>query len=378
MQKGDVKKASALMMIAVFAGFLLYFAAGFIFVPFQGMNYVEQRNYAAKPELSAAGLKDGSYGKALEEYLSDHLIMRPFLVTLRSELRPLTGRTVPEVVYRGSGGQFFRRNVYSEEQVRMTAEAFNRLAARYGVPTDVLLNPDAAEIYKDKLPVGAVTDSEEMVAERFEQLLGSGISFYYSGDVIAEAASRGMKAFYLTDQHWTTECAHTVFDWYMQQSGQDVKAVSYEEHETPEYYGNLYAASPSFFDLPETTTYYTNPLGQYTVTRTDSGSQSDELIDTTMLIGLTNRYNVFLSGKFDRVRITSNAEGGKLLLLGDSYLMPMIQLFADQYKELMIVDIRLFEDKDYTIEEAIGGFEPDRIVFVDTVFAVACGTVGHF
>ena len=91
-----------------------------------------------------------------------------------------------------------------------------------------------------------------------------------------------------------------------------------------------------------------------------------------------DRYNVFLSGKFDRVRITSNAEGGKLLLLGDSYLMPMIQLFADQYKELMIVDIRLFEDKDYTIEEAIGDFEPDRIVFVDTVFAVACGTVGHF
>ena len=79
MQKGDVKKASALMMCTVFVGFLLMFAVGCIAIPFQGINAVEQRNYAEKPKLDAESLKDGSFMTGLEDYLKDRLILRPQL-----------------------------------------------------------------------------------------------------------------------------------------------------------------------------------------------------------------------------------------------------------------------------------------------------------
>ena len=84
-----------------------------------------------------------------------------------------------------------------------------------------------------------------------------------------------------------------------------------------------------------------------------------------------------LSGDFWRVRITSDAPGKKLLLLGDSYMLPMIQLLADQYKEILVIDARDFDKRGKSMEEAIGDFRPDRILFVDTVFQISCGAISQ-
>ena len=108
-------------MCTVFAGFLLMFAVGCIAVPFQGINAVEQRNYAEKPKLDAESLKDGSFMTGLEDYLKDRLIFRPQLVMLRSDLRSIFGRTVPRLVYSGKDCQLMLRTFYYESELKAAA-----------------------------------------------------------------------------------------------------------------------------------------------------------------------------------------------------------------------------------------------------------------
>ena len=377
MEKGDVKKASSLMMCAVFMGFLLFFAVGYIAIPYQGVNYTEQRYYSSKPEFTLDSFMNGEFREGLENYLIDHLAGRTFFVTLCSELKNFTGRRGTSFYWRGNDGQMFRKSVYYENELKATADAINKFAEKTDVPIDMILTPDAAGILDDKLPIGVVNDSEDMIAEAFRQQLDSKINLYYTKDVIEKAAAEGIKVFYRTDQHWTTECARRVFESYMQQSGQGLRAVEYEEHYSSEFYGNLYPCAPSFFDEPETVLYYTNPLGKYTVTRLDTGKTTDTIYDYSFLVTLSNKYIMPLSGDFWRVRITSDAPGKKLLLLGDSYMLPMIQLLADQYKEILVIDARDFDKRGKSMEEAIGDFRPDRILFVDTVFQISCGAISQ-
>ena len=376
MEKGDVKKASSLMMTAVFAGFLIFFTLGFIVIPFQGINFTEQRNYAPMPEISSDALLSGSYSKGLEQYLKDHLALRPELVTLCSELKTVFGRTVPDIVFRGKDGQFFLRNNTIDTELKKVAGEIRAFAEKQDVPVDMLIDPDAAAILTDKLPFAYVGDNEDEIADYFLKQAGGNLKVYYSKDRIAELRDSGMKTFYRTDQHWTTDCAHGVLDWYLSESGQPPLTAEYTENETASFFGNLYSGSPGFFDETETLKYYVNPDGEYHVKELDTGLERDSLYDMTWDSGIRNRYNVFLGGHFINTHITSNAKGGKALLLGDSYLMALVPFLADCYSEIRVLDMRQFGERGKTVAELIGDFKPDRILFVNTVYQLSCGASG--
>ena len=147
-------------------------------------------------------------------------------------------------------------------------------------------------------------------------------------------------------------------------------------HETASFFGNLYSGSPGFFDETETLKYYVNPDGEYHVKELDTGLESDSLYDMTWDSGIRNRYNVFLGGHFINTHITSNAKGGKALLLGDSYLMALVPFLADCYSEIRVLDMRQFGERGKTVAELIGDFKPDRILFVNTVYQLSCGASG--
>lgn len=375
MEKGDVKKASAIMISAVFIGFLLYFGVGFLTNPYQEASYTEQRSYAHKPEFSVKSFMDGSYTSGLENYLSDHILMRSTFVTLCSESRNILGKPIPFISFRGKNGQFFLRNKFIESTIPVTVENFRGFAEKQNVPVDMLLVPDAACVLTEDLPFAYLSDDEDELYKDFSQAVSGAVEVYYPKEKILELKSSGMKVYYKTDQHWTTDCARAVLDWYMEQSGQTVRDVTYEEYESPAFFGNLYSSSPFFFDEPETLKYYVNPDGSYKVEELDTGRVTDSILNEEWFLGVRNRYNVFLNEHFTNTHITSNAEGGKLLLMGDSYLMPLVPFLADRFSEVRIIDIRQFEQRDKSISELLGDFHPDRVLIVDTVFQVGCGAV---
>lgn len=378
MEKGDVKKASSLMMCAVFAGFLLFFAAGFIMLPYQGVNYTEQRDYAKMPELTFDALNDGTFTEGLESYLTDHLVLREELVTLSSDLGAVFGRTLPELAYKGSGGQYFLRYRENTEGMNRTLEAFAAYAEKQTVPVDLLLIPDAELMLSEQLPAGAVNDDQEASVRKIVDSLNGCMNICSAEEKLALMKEQGKQLYYKTDHHWTTDCAKEVFEWYMEQSGQKLRDVSYKENTVEGFYGSLYSSAPSFFASPDTLKYYTNESGSYKVEWLDKDESSDTFYNTDWLIGVKNKYNIFFGGDFRHLRITSDAPEGKVLVLADSYAMAVIPFIADCFSETEVIDIRSLDSNEKTVAEMIGDFEPDRIVFIDSVFQITCGSMQNF
>ncbi len=379
MQKGDVKKASALMMCTVFVGFLILFVVGFITSPFQGVNYTENRMYAPLPEFSFEKLRSGEYRNELENYLSDHILGRPTLITLKSDLGLVFGRTVPSSIYRCSSGQYCLRTLPREDEgMKITLDSLKRFAEGRSVPVDMLLMPNSELIYKDLLPVGAVNEDQYADAQMIIESLKSCMNIYYPYEKLCRLRREGMQVYYKTDHHWTTDCAKAILEWYMEESGQEIIPVQYEEEFIHGFYGSLYSGSPSFFAEPDDVKYLINPKGEYDLQWRGDQKKSDSLYDYSLLMGLRNRYDIFLGGDTDRLIINSNApRKQKLLVIGDSYSFPVIAMMADQYSEIKAINITCFENETKNIEEYIGDYEPDRILFVDLVSWITCGKLRH-
>jgi len=375
MEKGDIGKASALMMTAVFAGFLLFFAVGFITMPFQGVNYTEQRLYAPKPKCSFESVINGEFEQGMEDYLSDHIILREELITLKHDLSSVFGRTLPKIAYKGKDGQYFLRYREYTQGMEATISAFRSLAREQKVPVDMLLVPDATVMLPELLPGCAVNDDQQASAEKIISALKDDVNIYYAYDRLKELKAQGMQLYYKTDQHWTTDCAKDIFEWYMRQSGQQLKEISYTKQETPDFYGNLYTASPSFFSEPDKVAYYAADGGEYELEWLGEDRHSDSLFDNSWIMGIRNRYNIFFGGSFHNLRIRSNAPKGRILVLADSYAMPVVTFLADQYSDVAVIDLRNFDKNKNTVKELLGDFEPERILFVNTVYQISCGSL---
>ena len=58
--------------------------------------------------------------------------------------------------------------------------------------------------------------------------------------------------------------------------------------------------------------------------------------------------------------------------------MPMFQLLADCFEEVLLVDNRHMPRRGVDLEGLMGDFEPDRVLFVNTVYQISGGAVKGF
>ena len=58
--------------------------------------------------------------------------------------------------------------------------------------------------------------------------------------------------------------------------------------------------------------------------------------------------------------------------------MPMVQLLADCFEEVLLVDNRQMPGRGVDLESMIGDFKPDRVLFVNTVYQISGGAVKGF
>lgn len=100
-----------------------------------------------------------------------------------------------------------------DESTRLIAEAKNLLAAR-GVRLQVLLLPDKARFYGDRLPEGKAMSAE--VQGRYALILDAfkraGITSFDDEAVLRAVHASGKEVFYRTDQHWTQAAADATAD----------------------------------------------------------------------------------------------------------------------------------------------------------------------
>ncbi len=114
-----------------------------------------------------------------------------------------------------------------DNTTRLIAQARDLLAAR-GVKLDVLLLPDKARFYQDKLPDGralspAVQRRYALIVDKLKQ---AGISTFDDEAVLRRVKDGGQEVFYRTDQHWTQPAADATAEATAQMVARDAPRLA--------------------------------------------------------------------------------------------------------------------------------------------------------
>ena len=114
----------------------------------------------------------------------------------------------------------------------------------------------------------------------------------------------------------------------------------------PNFYGTTYAQSGYWLTPPDTIELWENPELHVQVEIFDDGVEGSQKSDSVFFLENLegeDQYTVFLNGNHSLVRITNpQAEGGKLLILKDSFSHCLAPFLANHYQEIDLIDLRYY------------------------------------
>ena len=371
MKKGDVKKASSLLMCTVFVGFLLFFAVGYLTVRPDSVSYFENRTLAPRPQLTFNSFKDGTFAEETEKYLSDHILMRNALVSLSTEMNYYLGKRSLRSVYYGSGGRLFLKFFRNDSAVTRLCEEYNAFAGKLDVPVDFILVPSAGMIYSDQLPAGTdCVSCEEQEISLIKQSLDPGIDLICPLDTLRQLAESGVKTYLNTDHHWTVHGAKAVMERYLSEIGRPLRRVDYKTETVSGYYGPMFSNFPSYSIDPEDVEYLTDPEGKYTVEQPFTGETDDKLFYTKYMLEWY-KYGVFLDCDKGYIHIHSeNAPKGSIMVVKDSFGLAFMTLLANQYQDIYAVDVRHYDKSRESISQLTKEVGAERVLIINMTYSI--------
>ena len=347
MLKKDIKrnKLSCKIMVAYFTAFLAFFTLGTIIAPDREFSENENRNLAGKPELTAQKVFSGEFDTAAEDYMSDQILMKDGLMSLKTTSDYIFGKSFQNGVYFSEDGYLLQR--FTEDKVNLDKNlaAINGFAdtqAASGRRVDMLLVPNSICINADKLPAGAVTDDQRDTMTYVGQNISRNVTLFDPTELISGLQARGTQAYYRTDHHWTSPAAKYTAESWLMAAGLPYRGGSeYTYNEVGGFYGTLWSKAPAPFIPSENFGYFTDPRGEYSVEYVAEGRSSDTMFDTSFL-DKKDKYAGFFGGNFAHMIIRSNApaENGKLLVVKDSYANAALPILADTFPEIHVIDLR--------------------------------------
>lgn len=326
----------------------------------------ENRMLAQRPELSLTNLSSGRFMRQYEEYQSDQFPGRSFWVKIKTLADSISGKTEENGVFNGKDDYLLADiAVPNEEMLADNLTAIKNFAGRHEeLEMHMMLVPNAANIYKNRLPALAVTADQRKLIEDVRSGLGEEIDWIDVTKTMEE--HRDEEIYYHTDHHWTTLGAYYAF----QDAREQLKLADKEQIPMKAYgisncfNGTLSAISgyqtgykePIYIYLPEG-----EKSPQYVVNYVEEQKKTASLYDSSKL-DERDQYGVFLGGNHALVEIKTTLEQGeRLLVVKDSYANCFIPFLVPYYREILVVDPRYYSgDLEKLIEE--NGI--DRVLFL--------------
>lgn len=317
----------------VFITILTVLCAAFWLTPKRGYSENENRYLAQMPAFSAESLFDGSFTEGFEEYVTDGFPARDGWIALKSRVDLTLGRRDTGGVYVTEDGcliemfteldrERYSRNLEYLRQGKGNLSAFG--------PVNIMLVPTAAQVWRDK--IGEDTPDVDQ-RELLEQ----------AGDIITVDCLTALEAhkdeyiYYRNDHHWTTLGAYYCYAALMGDRALPLEAFE-REVLSDDFLGTTFSKAGIYFekDSIEEALY-----GSPTMERNMSGNVTEGIYDRSYL-DKKDKYSVFLGGNEALTVIRTGSEGGRLLLVKDSYANAFVQFLIPHYSEIHVVDLRSF------------------------------------
>ena len=361
-RRGLTALPAFIFLIIIFAVMVLI-----IFLPKKTFSETENRDLARFPDISFSSITDGTFEKGLDSYLSDHFPARTLFVKANSALKYALGeRLINDVYYADKGylieytpkGSIDRER--RDTNIDILSGAFDRYSEMSGAGNVMVYMTAAKEdALSDLLPKDICRERLQRIISDLEKVIPK--QNIVDCEAIVDNAGLAQK-YYRTDHHWTSEAAAAVYsDWCVKNNRQNHLNQLMKKTVTDDFYGSTYKKTmfggrPDSIDLyqsksPVTVSY---PSG-YQVKDKTGMYQMDRLESK-------DKYEVFFGGNTGVITIhNDNGDGRKLLIYKDSFANCIVPLWAENYSDIMMVDLR-YSGGD--LNEKLQSFgKPDNVYF---------------
>lgn len=336
-------KAYGRFLSALFCGFLGGVLALSLLLPDRARSEVENRTLQQRPELTLSAVLDGSYMKKVESYVADQFPGRDGWTEVKSRCEQAVGKTEFGGVYLCGDTLISQVQTPDADLVSRNLRYVKTLSEKTKLPVYLGLIPSAAEIWRNKLPVGA--ESWDQIAFLNRAAAETGIP--QVDFLSALQRHEDEPVFYRTDHHWTTLGAYYGYTAVLSALGRENEALTRDRFNpsvvSDSFQGTLYSTSGVHWLAPDSIEYWAAEDG-LTVTSWRTGApQAASLYDRSYL-QKKDQYSSFLGGN-QPLCIIRNAkcpEGGKLLVVRDSYADSLAPFLAQNFSEVHLLDLRYY------------------------------------
>lgn len=350
-----MSKARVISAVLFFA-IILIVPILLLVLPKQTFSENENRVLAEFPEFSWESIQSGKFMKGIDDYLSDHFLMRDQWIGWKTDLELISGKKEVNGVYILSDRLVGKMPQYDQADVKKNTDAIVAFAERFGKPVSMILAPTAVEIDGDMLNANAPkAEQKSLIDGVYAQLSDHKISTVDLFTPLQSASDQYI--YYKSDHHWTSYGAYLAYNASAKSLGiQSVPLSNFNiEHVSHDFLGTLY--SKTMYDRmgKDTIDLYSYPAGaQVTEVIVNPGANEKkyESMYFREFLDKKDKYSVFLGSNQPVITVKTNANNGKrLLILKDSYAHSLVPFLSLHYSEITMVDMRYVKQSlDQTVD----------------------------
>lgn len=321
---------------------VLGFSISFLILEKKDFSEDEFRYLEKWPKFSFDNLLNGKYIKQIENYTTDHFLLRNDLVGLKTATKLMLNERLINDVYVGSDSYLIQKYIEDTKYIDKIINNLNSFKKKnQDINMSFMLVPTSVLIENNKLPIDALNDSEESTIEYFSNNLDFDVIDV--SDILKSNKDK-YQLYYRTDHHWTSYGAYFAYLKYCDYLNIKNNIINdYDKIEVSnDFLGTLY--SKTFIkDVLKDTIYRFELKDKDNISIKYLDKSTDTLYDDTYLDS-KDKYSYFLGGNKPLIEITnlSSNNSNNLLVIKDSYANAFIPFLVNHYKKIYVIDPRYY------------------------------------
>ncbi len=372
------------IFVIVIAAVTLGLAVATVVAPKKAYSENENRYLEDFPELTFDNVKDASFMKDTENYVSDHFILRDVFMTIKTVYERATGRNRINNIYMCRDGYYIEEYPALVNTDRIEA-ALKRLAEKCET-ADIraVLVPTAVYINSDKLPKTAKNDDQKADIDRltsdlskcFETASENGkrsVAFTDVTEALLAAKDSG-QLYYKLDHHWTTLGAYTAYKEIAKSFGFEPLGMGQFARKTvsTSFKGSFYSKVNDLSAKPDSIEIFESDRLRLTVDYPDKKLKTDTLYAEEYL-SKKDQYSYFLNNQNPLVEIVNGNAGSDrvLAVVKDSYANCLVPFLAEHFSKIIVFDTRFYRE---SVTEYINANGVTDVLFLYNMYTIDTDT----
>lgn len=339
------EKTKNRILPCVFILFIFSFVIMLAAMPKKDFSESEKRVLAKFPKLTVESVKNGEFTDGFEKYLSDHFPFRDAFVGIDAYFGLALGKTGENGIYASKDGYLITEpSKFDETKLQKNAGYIEKFIEKTELPSSVIVIPQAGYVLSEKLPANHKEYHDSAIFDCVKNTVKS--ANFIDVRNAFENRKADTQIYYKTDHHLTSGGSMLVYGEFCKATGNEEKNFSLIKS-VDGFYGTTYSKSGFWLNKGDSVDIYgCDSDNKYSVTIDDGkGEKKYDSLYFESHLENKDKYPVFLDGNHALVRIhNENANNGKkLLIIKDSYAHCFTTFAAENYEEIVMVDLRYYK-----------------------------------